>query len=124
MSDEGDVQVQSDAGASGDKQDIPILCRDCSKEFMFTVGEQEFYEQKGFDNQPNRCVECRKAKKQHRDGGGYQRGGRGGGRNFGGEMRGSSGPFTCHKCGQEGHKSFECSQGGEWTAGQRSFRRR
>ena len=42
-------------------EDKKITCKDCGKEFIFTVGEQEFYKEKGFD--PVRCPECRKARK-------------------------------------------------------------
>lgn len=43
--------------------DITLKCKDCGKEFIFTEGEQKFYEEKGFTN-PTRCPECRKARKQ------------------------------------------------------------
>ena len=46
-----------------EKQDKIIICKDCGKEFTFTVGEQNFYEQKGFTNEPVRCKECREKKK-------------------------------------------------------------
>lgn len=42
--------------------DKKIICKDCGKEFIFTVGEQEFYKEKGF-YEPVRCKECREAKK-------------------------------------------------------------
>ena len=45
-------------------QDKTLICKDCSQEFVFTVGEQEFYNEKGFTNEPQRCTDCRKAKKQ------------------------------------------------------------
>ncbi|MBQ8614683.1 MAG: zinc-ribbon domain containing protein, partial [Ruminiclostridium sp.] len=32
-------------------------------EFVFTAGEQEFYAEKGFVNEPQRCKSCRDAKK-------------------------------------------------------------
>ena len=38
-------------------------CRECSAEFIFTVGEQAFFKEKGFTNKPARCKECRAAKK-------------------------------------------------------------
>ena len=41
-----------------------IVCKDCGKEFIFTEGEQAFYKEKGFDNDPVRCPECRRARKQ------------------------------------------------------------
>ncbi|NLY71575.1 MAG: cytochrome C551 [Clostridiales bacterium] len=47
-------------------QDKNILCQDCGTEFVFTVGEQEFYKEKGFDNEPKRCKECREKRKQER----------------------------------------------------------
>ena len=40
-----------------------IVCKDCGNEFVFTVGEQEFYKEKGFDNDPVRCADCRRARK-------------------------------------------------------------
>ena len=45
-------------------QDQTLPCRDCGKQFTWTVGEQEFYQQKGFTNPPSRCPDCRKNKKQ------------------------------------------------------------
>ncbi len=46
--------------------DITIVCKDCGKEFVFTEGEQQFYNEKGF-SQPVRCPECRKAMKARRE---------------------------------------------------------
>ena len=40
-------------------EDKTLVCKDCGKEFIFTVGEQEFFKEKGFDNEPVRCPECR-----------------------------------------------------------------
>ncbi len=50
-----------------EKQDKKIICKDCGKEFIFTVGEQNFYEEKGFTNDPVRCKECRDKKKADRN---------------------------------------------------------
>lgn len=44
--------------------DITLTCKDCGSEFVFTSGEQAFYAEKGFNNQPVRCNHCRKARKQ------------------------------------------------------------
>lgn len=44
--------------------DKTIKCKDCGTDFVFTVGEQEFYNGKGFENDPTRCTDCRRAKKQ------------------------------------------------------------
>ncbi len=46
--------------------DKTLVCSDCGCEFVFTEGEQEFYAEKGFTNEPKRCPECRKQKKQQR----------------------------------------------------------
>lgn len=46
--------------------DKTLVCKDCGKEFVFTEGEQAFYAEKGFTNEPVRCPECRKARKQQR----------------------------------------------------------
>ena len=44
-------------------QDKTLKCKDCGAEFVFTAGEQEFYESKGFVNEPQRCKNCRDARK-------------------------------------------------------------
>lgn len=46
--------------------DKTLICSDCNKEFVFTEGEQQFYSEKGFTNEPKRCQDCRRAKKQRR----------------------------------------------------------
>jgi len=48
-------------------EDKTLVCKDCAKEFVFTAGEQEFYKEKGFENDPVRCPECRRAKKAQRN---------------------------------------------------------
>lgn len=48
-------------------QDKTLICKDCGAEFVFTVGEQQFYAEKGFENEPQRCPNCRKARKQRRN---------------------------------------------------------
>ena len=47
-------------------EDKTLVCKDCGKEFVFTAGEQEFYAEKGFQNEPLRCKECRDARKASR----------------------------------------------------------
>lgn len=39
--------------------DKTLTCRDCGRDFVFSVGEQEFYASRGFTNEPGRCPECR-----------------------------------------------------------------
>ena len=47
-------------------EDKTLVCVDCQQEFVFTAGEQEFYAEKGFENEPKRCPACRKARKASR----------------------------------------------------------
>ena len=49
--------------------DKTITCKDCNSNFIFTENEQAFYKEKGFDNEPQRCPDCRAASKQKRRGG-------------------------------------------------------
>ena len=34
------------------KEDKTLVCRECGTEFVFSASEQEFYEEKGFTNEP------------------------------------------------------------------------
>ncbi|HEX6489537.1 MAG TPA: zinc-ribbon domain containing protein [Candidatus Dormibacteraeota bacterium] len=53
-------------------EDKTLTCRDCGREFIFTAGEQEFYQSRGLMNEPRRCPECRSARRSA-DGGRPQR---------------------------------------------------
>ena len=77
--------------------DERLTCIDCGNEFVFTVGEQEFFATKGFQNKPNRCADCRTARKNARQSGG----GNGGG--------GTREMFsvTCSSCGQAAEVPFQ-----------------
>lgn len=91
-------------------QEERLTCADCGKEFIFTVGEQEFYQQRGFTNKPKRCEDCRSKKKaqggRDRSSGGFS-GGRGGG------PRGPSQKFpaTCSRCGTQFDAPFQPKEG-------------
>ena len=74
--------------------DKTLQCQDCGRDFTFTSGEQEFYAQRGLQNEPKRCPECRSARKhERRDEAGGQ-----GSR----EMH----PATCAACGAETQVPF------------------
>ena len=49
-------------------QDKELVCKDCGAPFVFTAGEQEFYAEKGFQNEPARCRDCRNSRKSQRSG--------------------------------------------------------
>jgi CxxC-x17-CxxC domain-containing protein len=46
-------------------EDKKLVCKECGQEFIFTAGEQEFYAERGFANEPQRCKPCRDARKQN-----------------------------------------------------------
>jgi CxxC-x17-CxxC domain-containing protein len=93
--------------------DEKLTCTDCGAEFVFSAGEQEFFASKGFQNKPNRCPDCRSARKAQRGGSG---GGGGGGRGYGGGAGGGGGAgygsremysVTCSECGQAAEVPFQ-----------------
>lgn len=45
-------------------QDRALKCMDCGADFVFTAGEQQFYHEKNFKNEPKRCKAC-KLKRQN-----------------------------------------------------------
>lgn len=51
--------------------DKTLVCRDCGANFIFTAGEQAFYQQKGFQHEPVRCPNCRRSRKDGGGGGGF-----------------------------------------------------
>lgn len=77
-------------------EDKTLTCRDCGNEFVFSASEQEFYAEKGFTNEPGRCLPCRQARKQQRNGG-FNRSER--------QMY----PAVCASCGVETQVPFQPS---------------
>lgn len=53
----------SQAAANSKYEDMPLNCRDCSEQFVFTRKEQATYAEKGFETFPSRCKKCRGAKR-------------------------------------------------------------
>ena len=43
-------------------EDKTLICKECGQEFVFSAGEQEFYAERGFQNEPQRCKACRDAR--------------------------------------------------------------
>ncbi len=89
-----------------------LTCRDCGNPFTFTEGEQEFFAQEGYTNDPGRCPECRSTNKARRGGGGgtsydSDRGYSGGG----GYSRGPREMFeaVCSECGGVARVPFQPS---------------
>ncbi len=49
-------------------EDKTLVCKDCSNNFVFSVRDQQFYAEKGFENEPQRCRDCRSARKSQKPG--------------------------------------------------------
>jgi CxxC-x17-CxxC domain-containing protein len=81
-------------------QDRTLKCVDCGADFIFTAGEQLFFHDKQFKNEPKRCKAC-KAKRADGVGGG------GGGNT---QVR-SETKTTCSQCGKETTVPFRPTQG-------------
>jgi CxxC-x17-CxxC domain-containing protein len=95
--------------------DETLNCVDCSSPFTFSSGEQQFFASKGFQNKPNRCPDCRSARKAQSGGGGGGGYSSGGGGSYGGGDRGSRGgggapremhQTTCSQCGKAAEVPF------------------
>ena len=54
-------------------QDETLVCRDCNNEFVFSASEQQFFADKGFQNDPTRCHECRAARRNRENPGRTER---------------------------------------------------
>jgi CxxC-x17-CxxC domain-containing protein len=76
-------------------QDKSIQCSDCGATFTFSAEEQEFYQSKGFQNEPKRCPQCRQARKSSQYGSNNHRVSR--------QMY----PVVCAECGKETEVPFE-----------------
>ncbi len=91
--------------------DETLSCMDCSRTFTFTAGEQQFFASKGFQNKPNRCPDCRNARKSQRAAGGGGAAYGGGGGAYGGGMGAPRSremfQTTCSQCGQTAEVPFQ-----------------
>lgn len=76
-------------------EDKSLQCLDCNTTFTFTVEEQEFFQTKGYTNEPKRCPECRQARKPGRNGSG----------NYGTPRQ--MFPVTCDECGKSTEVPFQ-----------------
>jgi CxxC-x17-CxxC domain-containing protein len=78
-------------------EDRSLKCIDCGGSFIFTAGEQSFFHDKNFKNEPKRCRNC-KQKRQ----GAMSTG------NHGGRVETST---NCSQCGCETTVPFRPTQG-------------
>ena len=80
-------------------EDKSLECSDCGTTFTFSAEEQEFFQSKGYTNEPKRCPACRAARKAERYGNGGYRAQR---KMF---------PAVCAQCGKETEVPFEPREG-------------
>jgi CxxC-x17-CxxC domain-containing protein len=71
-------------------QDKTLTCAECGATFTFSAEDQEFFQTKGYTNEPKRCPECRQARKTERYGASRQ-----------------MYPATCAQCGKATEVPFQ-----------------
>ena len=74
--------------------DKSIQCSDCGVTFIHSAEDQEFFQSKGYTNEPKRCSSCRQARKAERNGND----------NYGSQRQ--MHPATCADCGKETEVPF------------------
>ncbi|MGH9775310.1 MAG: zinc-ribbon domain containing protein [Candidatus Acidiferrales bacterium] len=79
-------------------QDKVLKCSECGAEFVFTAGEQMFFADKGFKNEPKRCKACKATRAQSA------------GPNGSGSARVET-KTVCSQCGKETTVPFRPTQG-------------
>jgi CxxC-x17-CxxC domain-containing protein len=97
---DGTVRRGAWTGGVMEYRDKVLKCVECGAEFVFTSGEQLFYAEKGFRNEPKRCRNCKGTRSQPTGEGhsGYQR-----------ERVVTT--TVCSQCGKETTVPFRLTQG-------------
>jgi CxxC-x17-CxxC domain-containing protein len=88
--------------------DKTLTCADCGTPFTFSAEDQAYHQERGFTNEPRRCVSCRSVKRAERNSGGggsYGGGSNSGGGGYGGQREMFS--VTCSQCGKEAQVPFQ-----------------
>ncbi len=76
-------------------EDKSLQCSDCGATFTHSAEDQEFFQSKGFTNEPKRCPECRRTRKSERNG------------NSGYGAPRQMFPAVCAECGKDTEVPFE-----------------
>lgn len=78
--------------------DKNLTCQDCGKTFVFSADDQAFHAEKGYQNDPKRCPDCRQSRRNSSSSRG--------GSSFGGRSR-EMFPVTCAQCGKQTQVPFQ-----------------
>lgn len=79
--------------------DKVLKCAECGSEFVFTAGEQMFFADKGFKNEPKRCKSCKSSRAQVTAGAGAV------------AVQRVETKTVCSQCGKETTVPFKPTQG-------------
>jgi CxxC-x17-CxxC domain-containing protein len=79
--------------------DKVLKCSECNQEFVFTAGEQMFFADKGFKNEPKRCKDCKAKRSQNPA------------QSQSNNVQRSETKTTCSQCGKETTVPFRPTQG-------------
>lgn len=84
--------------------DRTLTCSECGNDYVFTAGEQQYYSDRGFRNEPKRCHACRVVRRadmarrrETRDSAPVEQD----------RPRRQMYPATCAECGRETEVPFE-----------------
>jgi len=77
--------------------DKSLVCKDCGNSFVFTAGEQQFFQSRGLLHEPARCPSCRALRRRNNS-------------QDGGAAR-TMYPVVCDECGRQTEVPFQPRQG-------------
>ena len=80
-------------------EDKSLQCSDCGATFTFSVTEQEYFQSRGYTNNPKRCLACRETRQSSRPS------------SNGFMPKRQLFPATCAECGRDTKVPFEPRSG-------------
>jgi CxxC-x17-CxxC domain-containing protein len=83
-------------------QDKTLACQDCGQSFTFSADDQAYHAEKGYTNEPKRCLICRQSRRGERS---YGSGGGSGYSSYGSSQR-EMHPAVCAQCGKQTQVPF------------------
>ena len=79
-------------------EDRTLNCQECGQPFTFSAEDQAYHADKGYTNEPKRCISCRQRRRNETSNGGY-----------GGNDRGprEMHSVVCAECGKDATVPFQ-----------------